>query len=123
MNSCAWSAIECLTVKQFEDWLRNDQDRGELTVKAYMADVRGFITWWQQTHGDRRFDLVAVTPTDIRDYRSRLITVDRQKTSSALAQRKKAERLTQILRMLLGERGCSLPEKRWGLCSVRIQAR
>jgi integrase/recombinase XerD len=69
-------------IKQFEDWLRNDQDRGELTVKAYLADVRGFVTWWQQTHGDRRFDLVAVTPTDIRDYRSRLTTVERQKTSS-----------------------------------------
>jgi integrase/recombinase XerD len=69
-------------IKQFEDWLRNDQDRGELTVKAYLADVRGFVTWWQQTHGDRRFDLVAVTPTDIRDYRSRLTAVERQKTSS-----------------------------------------
>jgi site-specific recombinase XerD len=69
-------------IKQFEDWLRNDQDRGELTVKAYLADVRGFVTWWQQTHGDRRFDLVAVTPTDIRDYRSRLTSVERQKTSS-----------------------------------------
>jgi integrase/recombinase XerC len=68
--------------KQFEDWLRNDQDRGELTVKAYLADLHSFIMWWQQTHGDRRFDLIAVTPTDIRDYRSRLTTVDRQKTSS-----------------------------------------
>ncbi|CAG0990391.1 partial Tyrosine recombinase XerC, partial [Anaerolineae bacterium] len=69
-------------IKQFEDWLRNDQDRGELTVKAYLADVHGFVTWWQQTHGDRRFDLVAVTPTDIRDYRSRLTVVGRQKTNS-----------------------------------------
>lgn len=69
-------------IKQFEDWLRNDQYRGELTVKAYLADVCGFVTWWQQTHGDRRFDLVAVTPTDIRDYRSRLTVVGRQKTSS-----------------------------------------
>ena len=70
------------TLEQFENWLRSDQDRGELTVKAYLADVRGFVAWWQQTHGDRQFDLVAVTPTDIKDYRSRLTTVNRQKTSS-----------------------------------------
>jgi site-specific recombinase XerC len=69
-------------LKQFEDWLRGDQDRGELTIKAYLSDMRGFIIWWQQTHGDRRFDLVAVTPTDIKDYRSLLTTVGRQKTSS-----------------------------------------
>jgi site-specific recombinase XerC len=69
-------------LEQFEGWLRGDQDRGELTIKAYLADVRGFVAWWQQTHGDRRFDLVAVTPTDIKDYRSRLTTVERQKTSS-----------------------------------------
>jgi integrase/recombinase XerC len=69
-------------IKQFEDWLRNDQGRGELTIKAYRADVCGFVKWWQQTYGNHRFDLVAVTPTDIRDYRSRLTKVDHQKTSS-----------------------------------------
>ena len=69
-------------IKQFEDWLRNDQGRGELTIKAYLADVRSFVKWWRQTYGDHRFDLVAVTPTDIRDYRSRLTKVDHQKTSS-----------------------------------------
>lgn len=69
-------------IKQFEDWLRNDQGRGELTIKAYLADVRGFVKWWQQTYGSHRFDLVAVTPTDVRDYRSRLTKVDHQKTSS-----------------------------------------
>src|SRR3989304_3348003 len=69
-------------LEQFEGWLRGDQDRGELTVKAYLADVRGFVTWWQQTHGDRQFDLVAVTPTDIKDSRSPLRAMERQKASS-----------------------------------------
>ena len=67
---------------QFSDWLSGDQDRGALTAKAYVADVQGFMAWWTQTHGTRQFELAAVLPTDIKDYRAHLQTVARQQVSS-----------------------------------------
>lgn len=69
-------------LSQFDGWLRSDQDRGALTAKAYVADVRGFAAWWLPTHGAAAFDLTAVLPTDLKDYRAHLQTVARQQVSS-----------------------------------------
>jgi hypothetical protein len=48
----------------FETWLREDQDRGDLTVKAYLVDVQNFAIWLKQTNG-RESEVERVTPTDI----------------------------------------------------------
>ncbi len=67
-------------ITKFEKSLR-DEDRAELTVRAYLVDVRNFAAWWEQTHGEQ-FDLTQVTPTDGKDYRSHLQSVKQQKASS-----------------------------------------
>ena len=65
----------------FETWLREDQDRGDLTVKAYLVDVHNFAIWLKQTNG-RESAVERVTPTDIKDYRTWLQAVQKQKASS-----------------------------------------
>jgi integrase/recombinase XerC len=65
----------------FKKWLRDDQDRGELTVQPYLVDVRNFAAWLRQTHG-RDLDVTQVTPTDIKDYRTWLSAVQKQKPAS-----------------------------------------
>jgi site-specific recombinase XerD len=65
----------------FETWLRDDQDRGDLTVKAYLTDVQNFAIWLKQTYG-REYQVERVTPTDIKDYRTWLQTIQKQKASS-----------------------------------------
>ena len=47
-----------------------EQDTSQLTVNAYLADVRHFITWY--TQATQESDLADVTPTDIRAYREAL---------------------------------------------------
>lgn len=68
-------------IKLFETWFRADLDRSELTVNAYVVDVRNFINWWQSTNG-ANFDLERVIPTNLKDYRSYLSTAREQKVSS-----------------------------------------
>ena len=65
----------------FETWLREDQDRGDLTVSAYLTDVQNFAIWLKQTYG-REYSVERVTPTDIKDYRTWLQAVQKQKASS-----------------------------------------
>lgn len=65
----------------FETWLRDDQDRGDLTVTAYLTDVQNFAIWLKQSYG-HEYNVERVTPTDIKDYRTWLQTVQKQKSSS-----------------------------------------
>jgi len=65
----------------FEIWLREDQDRGDLTVSAYLTDVQNFAIWLKQTYS-REYPVERVTPTDIKDYRTWLQAVQKQKASS-----------------------------------------
>lgn len=51
----------------FERWLR-EQDRSEVTVRGYLADVRRFAAWYRQTNGEE-MRVEAVTPTDVCEYR------------------------------------------------------
>jgi site-specific recombinase XerD len=66
---------------KFEKWLRDDQDLSELTVTAYLVDIRNFATWFTQTQG-REAHVERVAPTDIKDYRAWLQTTQQQKPSS-----------------------------------------
>ncbi len=51
----------------FERWLR-EQDRSEVTVRGYVADVHHFAGWYRQTNGeDLRVE--RITPADVREYR------------------------------------------------------
>ena len=49
-------------------------DRSERTVDVRRRDMTAFVAWFEQTTG-KPFDPLAVTPPDIRDYRSHLQTV------------------------------------------------
>jgi integrase/recombinase XerC len=70
-----------MLLADFETWLRDDQDCGDLTVNAYLTDVQNFALWLKQTHG-REYLVERVTPTDIKDYRTWLQAVQKQKASS-----------------------------------------
>lgn len=65
----------------FTQWLRDDQDRSELTVTAYLVDIQNFAAWFEQTSG-RGAHVERMTPTDIKDYRAWLQTTRQQKPSS-----------------------------------------
>ncbi len=46
-----------------------DQDLATATVRGYLADLRAFARWFEQTNGEA-LTPEAVTPTDIREYRA-----------------------------------------------------
>jgi site-specific recombinase XerD len=51
------------------------------TVETYGLDLRGFARWFTETLGEP-FTARAVTPTDVRDYRSHLRTVERRQAAT-----------------------------------------
>jgi integrase/recombinase XerC len=67
----------------FEDFKTylTDHDRADLTIAGYLADVRLFARWFEQTN-DETFTPQSVTPTDVREYRQNLLNVKRQKAST-----------------------------------------
>ena len=67
-------------LNRFTDYLKN-QDRSPSTAKGYRADLTQFIRWFEQTNGES-FALQFVTPTDVREYRQHLLTVERRKAST-----------------------------------------
>lgn len=52
----------------FKTWLQDDQDRSDLTVKAYLADIQFFVAWYAPKAGSVA-DILQVTPTHIKNYR------------------------------------------------------
>ena len=66
--------------KQFEAYLI-DQDRAALTISGYLSDLRLFVRWFEQTN-DETFTPQAVTPTDVREYRHRMLNVEHRKAST-----------------------------------------
>ena len=58
-------------LQDYRDYLY-DQDKSEQTVKAYIADLRSFSRWFQQTTGEP-FNLESVTPMEIIDYRNAML--------------------------------------------------
>lgn len=65
---------------RFESYLA-DHDRAALTIAGYLSDLRLFARWFEQTNGEA-FTPQAVTPTDVREYRQHLLTVDRRKANT-----------------------------------------
>ncbi|BAJ64454.1 tyrosine-type recombinase/integrase [Anaerolinea thermophila] len=62
-------------LEQFEVWLQ-EQDRSPVTVRGYMADLRAFAAWFEQTNG-KALGVEEVTPADVREYRGWLQAVKR----------------------------------------------
>jgi site-specific recombinase XerD len=57
------------------------QEVSPKTVKSYRSDLTGFGRWFAETNGEP-FSAAATTPTDIRDYKSHLLTVARRKPAT-----------------------------------------
>lgn len=68
-------------LSQFEVWLRDDQDRSDLTVKAYLADIQLFMAWYAPKAGAAA-DFLQVTPTHIKNYRKYLTDEQHKKATS-----------------------------------------
>ncbi len=47
------------------------------TITSYTSDLRGFVRWFSDSTGEA-FTAAAVTPTDVREYRTHLRTVQRR---------------------------------------------
>ena len=58
-------------LQDYRDYLY-DQDKSEQTVKAYIADLRSFSRWFQQTTAES-LNLENVTPMEIIDYRNAML--------------------------------------------------
>lgn len=67
-------------LKEFQDHLQ-EQDRSALTVRGYLIDIGQFQHWFKQTNSEE-FSLAAVTPTDVREYRQYMLTVERRKANT-----------------------------------------
>jgi integrase/recombinase XerC len=68
------------TLTNFADHLTN-QDRAALTIRGYLADLKHFSGWFEQTNGEP-LSPQAVTPTDIREYRQYLQVTERRKAAT-----------------------------------------
>src|ERR1041384_8047279 len=53
------------------------QGAAELTIRNYRSDLAHFSKWFEGSTAEP-FSPTAITPTDIRDYRSRLLNVERR---------------------------------------------
>src|SRR5215218_3877131 len=57
------------------------QDASPATVRNYAADLRAFARWFQDSTGEP-FTAQAVTPTDLREYRGFLRTVEQKQAAT-----------------------------------------
>ena len=53
------------------------QDLARLTLVNYAADLRIFARWYQDTNGEA-FQAARITPTDLREFRAFLLTVEKR---------------------------------------------
>ena len=74
------AALEDL-LPPFKAWLSVDQDRSDLTVKAYLADIRSFVAWHAPKNGEAT-NILEVTPTQLKNYRTFLADEQHKKASS-----------------------------------------
>lgn len=88
--------------KIFETFLR-EQDRSPVTVRGYLADLRAFARWFEQTNG-KALRVEDVTPADVREYRGFLQTV---RGAGAATVRRHLMALRQFCR--------------WGMAAGRIE--
>jgi site-specific recombinase XerD len=64
----------------FEKYLQ-DKDVSILTQRGYLSDVQQFAGWFEKSNSET-FNLPAVTPTDVREYRQFLQAVQKRKAST-----------------------------------------
>jgi len=55
-------------LEQFVSYLQSN-DRSQMTIRGYCADLRQFARWFEQTNGQQP-DLAAITSIDVREYRA-----------------------------------------------------
>jgi site-specific recombinase XerD len=67
-------------MQKFIDYLY-EQGRSPMTVKGYRTDIKMFARWFIKTNGETLSPSV-VTPTDIREFRQYMLTVQRYKAST-----------------------------------------
>jgi len=67
-------------LEQFEHSLAL-RDLSGNTLQAYIRDLRLFAKWFESTNGDR-FTPPAITPIDLREYKSYLLTVQEAKPAT-----------------------------------------
>lgn len=58
-----------------------DQDLSPLTIRGYLADLRHFARWFEQTNGET-LTVQRITPTDVKEYKHFLIGVEKRKAST-----------------------------------------
>ena len=68
------------TLTPFAQYL-SDQDRSPLTASGYLADIKHFSAWFEQTNHEA-FCPERVTPSDIKAYKQHLLVVDRRAAST-----------------------------------------
>lgn len=64
----------------FAGYLRA-KDRSDLTISGYLQDLRLFADWFRVTNGEEPAP-EAITPLDVREYRSHLVNVQRQEPAT-----------------------------------------
>jgi len=67
-------------MKSFENYLA-DQDCAALTIQGYLADLAHFSRWFEQTSGEA-LNPQNLTPTDVKEYKQYLLSVERRKAST-----------------------------------------
>jgi len=72
------SAPKCLS--DFATFLENSE-RSPLTIKNYLSDLSGFSIWFEETNGGP-LSPEKITPTDLREYKTWLVTVKQLKPAS-----------------------------------------
>ena len=83
------------------------QEVAEKTIRAYRADLAHLARWFETATGEP-FRAAAVTPTDVRDYRAHLVSVERRQPATV------NRRLAALPLLPVGEGGRALQRGRHG---------
>ena len=67
-------------LSEYRTWLENE-DRSRTTIIGYTSDASQLIKWFEE-HNLEKFKLESFTPTDVREYRHHLQTVQGLKAST-----------------------------------------
>lgn len=59
----------------------NDLDLSQLTMRGYLADLRHFSRWFEQTNTEV-LAVERITPTDVKEYKHFLVSVEARKAST-----------------------------------------
>src|SRR5438067_12936721 len=88
------------TVANFYQELER-QEASQLTIRNYRSDLSHFSRWFEGSLGES-FSPTVVTPTDIRDYRAHLVTVEKRQPATV------NRRLAAVRKLFLWVKGQGL---------------